>query len=112
MLEFLLAIFANYRLARLVATDDITYPVRLAVGRRASGKPANHPWYFLAELVCCPYCLGVWFGAFFALLSRPKSFRAFLLSWLAIAGGQAALQELLDKPGALEGRRALESRRP
>ena len=47
----------------------------------------------LADLSNCPYCLGVWLALFVALpLARPLG--AFVLIWLAIAGGQSALQSL------------------
>jgi hypothetical protein len=98
MLEFILAIFANYRLSRLVSQDEIFKPIRAAIGKAASGKGENHPAYWLAELVYCPYCLGVWFAVILAWLTRKGKFHpsAFILRTFAIAGGQAWLQSMAD----------------
>ena len=97
MRDIILAILATYRLSRLVADDQAAVPLRAWAGRRASGQPTGSPAFLLAELVNCPYCLGVWFAAFLALLLKPGSAREWVLTWLAIAGGQALVQEIVDR---------------
>ena len=88
----ILAIFATYRLARIITTDEITQGIRAEIGRRASGKPKYSPWWLLAGMTSCPDCAGVWLALAGAMLMEPKSFREFVLSWLAIAGGQVWME--------------------
>lgn len=47
---------ATYRIARAIAVDDITRPMRekIAYGTRTPSR--------LAELVLCPICVGFWVG--------------------------------------------------
>lgn len=66
-LVILLCCFANYRLCRLVAFDGITEPLRAAATKRLGAK---HP--MLLELMTCPWCLSVWFGA--ALVAAVDAF--------------------------------------
>ncbi len=91
-LALLLASLACYRLARLVSQDIITDGLRRAVGRKAAGKPHNHPWIWLAEWLYCAHCSGVWFAAGLAWLIGPASWKEYLLSWLAIAGVQSFME--------------------
>jgi hypothetical protein len=87
-LELVLAILATYRVAQLITLDDgpfmICDRVRRFLGRRPKLREA-------AELFHCPYCLGVWLAGMFALVMRPGQP---VLWWLAVAGGQAVLEEL------------------
>jgi hypothetical protein len=93
-LLLVLLILACYRLARLISQDLITEFIRNWFGRQAAtGRPA---WQFLAELVHCPYCTGVWMAAVLAL-SVSHTFLEWCLYTLAIAGGQSFLQNLNDK---------------
>ena len=86
-----LAILACYRLAMLITQDEIAKPVRNYLGL--------HRWAWvrssLGSLAHCPYCLGVWIALALALLLWPIGWLA-LLYWLAVAGGQAALQKFSD----------------
>jgi hypothetical protein len=86
-----LAILACYRLAMLVTQDEIARPIRTYFGL--------HRWAwvrdYLGELTHCPYCFGVWAAAGLALLLWPFGWQT-ILYWLAIAGGQAALQKFSD----------------
>lgn len=84
-------ILACYRMARLVSMDTITEPVRRWVGRQASSQ--NKGWMFLAELLLCPYCVGLWVGFLLSTLIA-SSFTEWLLLSLAIAGGQSFLEEV------------------
>lgn len=91
----LLAIFATYRLAELVSIDTIFEPLRLSLGKRVDPTRHNKDWY-AAELVNCPYCLGVWFALLFALVIA-HGWQYVLLVWFAIAGGQAFLESLAGR---------------
>lgn len=88
-----LLILASYRLSRLISKDSIFEPFREWLGKQASNR--NRFWLFVAELFHCPYCLGIWISAGFAL-TVSHSFLEWSLHTLAIAGGQSLLQELSD----------------
>ncbi len=90
--KWLLAVYTCYRLARLVSQDALTDGLRRAVGRRAVGRPHNHPWIVLAEWLYCAHCSGVWFAAALAWLIGANSLREFILFWLSIAGAQSWLE--------------------
>lgn len=89
-LLFLFVVLAVYRVTRLVTIDDITHPIR----------DRMHGW--LAELVTCPFCVGVWVSCLALIfvnvtdLADPSPAEAALLIW-AVAGGQAILAALDSK---------------
>ena len=93
LLKIGVAILACYRLAQLVALDDGPYKIfarfRAESGRWAAGGDAF--WENCAELIHCPFCLGMWFGLPLALWVGG-SIIDIIIVWLAIAGGQAFLQ--------------------
>jgi hypothetical protein len=93
----LLAIFANYRLSRLLSTDTILDSLRTVINRKAAGL--NSGWYYVAEWINCAHCVGMWI-AFFITISLSLYFQwGFLtgmLMWLAIAGGQSFLWSLVE----------------
>lgn len=94
ILGFVLAILACYRLSQFVAFDDGPFDLMLKIreligvydydesGRAKSG---------FAQLIGCPYCLGIWFALPLALFLQYGSP---VLAWLGIAGGQAFLEAL------------------
>lgn len=92
-LDLVMAALADYRLSVLVSKDQITEPLRAAIGQKAS---EGGLWKFAADLVTCPYCLGVWFAAFIYLLSRYHLGRV-LIDIFAIAGLQDYLQSNLER---------------
>jgi hypothetical protein len=96
-----LAMLAVYRLAVLFACDDgplfIFREMRRAVGRWAAKETAskfsNAARLSAAELVNCPFCLGVWFAALLApLVALPTLPGDLFLLWLGLAGAQQWLQ--------------------
>lgn len=90
---FLLFVLVVYRLTMLVSQDILTAGVRNQLGKRAAGKPPySLPWY-LAELVNCPYCTGVWIALAAALIISTQ-WQEWIVIWLALAGGQAFLHSL------------------
>ena len=101
LLRLGLAALAVYRLALMLTGEDgplyIFKKGRRAVGRWASPMSGNsfsdEARLSVAELVNCPYCLGVWLAAGAAILARwPTKAGDILLTWLGIAGAQAWLQ--------------------
>ncbi len=103
--RLVLATLATYRMAQLVSLDD--GPLDLFAHLRGltcydhNGKArTGKGWESLSKLVNCPYCLGVWFGALFTVATMfSVSFDLWtaLVFWLAIAGGQSALQAIADR---------------
>ena len=99
-----LAIFSVYRLAILFAIDygplDIFLHLRAASGRKAAS--GSTLWKSVAELLHCPYCLGVWFaaliGAGFWFYNGQPWYRVIILIF-GIAGAQAFLQGLSPERG-------------
>lgn len=65
MLDFTVDALATYRIARLVAQDDLTAPLRERV------RDSNR---FVGRLVQCPHCVGVWAagGVLVARLVAPR----------------------------------------
>jgi hypothetical protein len=89
--DLLVMALADYRLALIVSKDQVFQGVRAQVGLRAN---RSRFWHALADLLNCPYCVGVW-GALFLCLGyslRPVRFLAWLL---AVAGLQDALHGLV-----------------
>lgn len=89
-----LAILACYRLCELVAVDSGPYRVfeRLRNYMDEIGVVQDTFLYNLAELISCPYCLGVWFAG---LCIALVYFRIdVILILLGIAGGQCVLRDL------------------
>lgn len=86
--ELILAILAVYRIAQLITLDDGPFKVfdrlRRFFGRRSQLRE-------LAELFHCPYCLGMWLAGGLTLVMQPDQP---ILWWMAVAGGQALLEEL------------------
>lgn len=91
--HFVAAILATWRLARLVSREDGPFDLIVRLRARAGGG-------FAGQLMDCPYCLGLWFAAPFAL-TLADSLVAWVIAWLAIAGGAALLENLLEHaPGS------------
>ena len=92
---------ASSRLARLVALDEITAPLR----ERLEGKAADgaSTWVWANRLVSCPTCVGWWFS--FAISAAVPG-RQRLLRGAAVAGGQVFLA-LLERLVSEQGRTAI-----
>jgi len=94
LVRFVLAVFACYRLAELIAIDDgpgdVFVSLRFKLGAYNFGGNGR-PDTSLGRFIECPYCLGIWFAAVFALVLWPSGWMT-PVYWLAIAGGQAFLQ--------------------
>jgi len=99
-LEFrlILAVLACYRISQLIVYDDgflyTSKMLREFVGKRAAySKIAKH----FADLINCPYCVGIWIAMFLVILVFAPTFIGNLILLIfGIAGGQAFLQTLGD----------------
>lgn len=89
--RLLLGVFAVLRLGRLIAWDNLTSPLRVAIGRKAAGDTSF--WYFLAELVNCKHCVGVWAAGLVSIfVAKPSPLGDAVLIWLGLAGAQSYLE--------------------
>ena len=105
-LELVVLILASFRLTHLLVFDTIAEPLRRWVSAApaqgtgaAYGYPPGRTRHgpiraFLATLVQCYWCAGVWVsaGLLLSYLSWPSPVMKGLLLILAIAGGQALLE--------------------
>ena len=106
-LRLFLAVFAAYRLASMISSDEgpylgFTEPkdmgifewIRMRLGAYnygPDGKPATN----LGRGITCPLCTGVYFaGAIVALVALPSTLGDLLLTWLGISGAQVFLENL------------------
>lgn len=69
VLPFAVVALAVFRVARLVAADTITEPIRAAVDDRATGNDekdrserAELAWWWLGALIGCQWCVSIWAG--------------------------------------------------
>jgi hypothetical protein len=95
VMRFLLVCLATYRVSELFSLDngpyDIFLNLRKWLGVRASEGSAT--WRTLADLINCPFCLGIWFAlAGVLLLIWHTRYSDLILIWLAIAGVQTFLE--------------------
>ena len=92
IVRWVLAALATYRLAELVALDKGPLGVFAKVRGWAGCHPSDLIRENLGELLHCPYCLGVWFGLFCALLALwPTLGGDLLLAAFGLSGAQAFL---------------------
>ena len=88
----LLFIFAVYRLAQLITLDEISEPMRTHLAKRANKNKLNN---WMAILVHCPYCVGIWLSIPVAIFYAYTSTLAMgLVSLFGVAGAQSFLQSL------------------
>ena len=107
-LRLILAVFALYRLARMLALDDgpffifkrVRYWVKdkayyeMDMGDIISDRHFGK-WHNLSEGITCPFCVGVWLSLpLFALLIWPTQTGDMFLLLVSLSGMQAFLQTL------------------
>jgi hypothetical protein len=90
-------VFAVYRLSELFANDVIFDGLRRKVAQRAAVGGAA--WKFIADLIHCPLCIGVWLALPTAFLYdmyvlNIKNLLNVFILWLGIAGMQYLLSSL------------------
>lgn len=89
MIAYLLAVFAAYRIARIIAMEDGPADVFQRIRERVD--PTGEQKTSLARGINCPLCVGVYAAFLMALLLRVDSWQMFLLAWFGIAGAQTLL---------------------
>lgn len=113
--DLLLMTAGTHKLARLLAKDAITSPLRMPFTRyRETGGPAEvmeeprtegQLRHVMGELVSCPFCLAVWVATGFSIgfLFAPRFTRVVASALTAIAGSDylqliyAYLQQAAEK---------------
>jgi hypothetical protein len=87
--RFVVAVFATWRLARLVAREDGPFEIIVKLRVRAADG-------FVGQLMDCPYCLSLWLAAPFAF-ALADTVMAWVAAWLAISGGASFIENLLER---------------
>jgi membrane-associated protease RseP (regulator of RpoE activity) len=103
----ILSILAAFKFAELITIEIGPFAIfdrfRSQAGRWASGSRAKHSNISgfrsasteFADLVNCPFCVGIWISFVLALLNLFPTFVGdAAIVFLAIAGGQSFLQTL------------------
>lgn len=97
MIDYVLAVLAAYRVARMLAMEE--GPFELFARVRERFDPEQATW--LGRGLSCPLCIGFWCSLAMALLlahQNPAMHRSeILLAWLAIAGAQTLLHLWIEK---------------
>jgi hypothetical protein len=98
-IRILLAAFASYRLAELIALDDGPYKIfkrfQQWTGKMAAGKKNLSFWPQLASLIICPFCVGIYTSILCGLLVIFQfEIGNIFLTVLAIAGIQTFLEQI------------------
>lgn len=92
VIRWVLAALAVYRLSELVALDDGPFQIFARLRRWAGVHPDDLIRENLAELIHCPYCLGVWFGAMLVVPAVWPTWPGdLILAVLGLAGAQSLL---------------------
>ena len=95
LIAYLLSVFAVYRVARMIAREDGPGNVFQDLRGALLRAPA-----WVQTGMSCPLCLGFWIALIPALILVPIGLTTWHWSvgiWLAIAGGQAFLWDLVTK---------------
>ncbi len=106
IVDFLLVALATWRVIRLFVYDAITKFFReqfwdaKTVGKSiVLEKPPHGPRRTLADLLSCPWCIGVWAGAFITFAYAMFPYAYYFVIFLAISGVATFLQLLSNVVG-------------
>lgn len=108
-LRILLAVFATYRLASMVSSEEGPFSIfdklRASLGAYDYGKNGR-PDTNLGRGISCPLCTGVYLSAALLLVVfLPSTIGDLLLTWLGVSGAQTFLENLTSDEaiqGAIE----------
>ena len=93
ILSIILSIFATYRIAHMLATEEGAFSLFANIRERFD--PRQDTW--VGRGLNCALCIGFWTALVIALLIPFATWQEFLLNWLGIAGAQAALHIWLEQ---------------
>lgn len=96
LILLIVASFTCYRLSELIAVDDGPGDILLTIRAKLGGydlDESGRPETSLGRAAICPYCVGIWIALGLATILFPVG-PMILVWWLAIAGGQAFLQNV------------------
>ncbi len=107
MMEFLILSLATFRLTRLMVYDKIMAffreqfwdVVETARGKRVLEKPQKGPRRTMADLLSCPWCIGMWAGATVVFFYYLTELAWFPILFLAVAGMGSFFQLLSNMVG-------------
>lgn len=106
VVDYVLITLATWRLIRLFAYDAITkffreqfMDVEEKRGKLSLVKPATGPRRTLADLINCPWCLGVWFAATVTFFYLLTPYAVFVVTFLALSSAASFLQTVSNLVG-------------
>lgn len=106
LLDLTLITLASFRFIRLIVYDKITaffreqfYDAIEQKGKILLVKPATGPRRTLADLLSCPWCIGVWATATIAFFYLLTPFAFFPVFFMALSGVATFLQLLANLVG-------------
>ena len=114
--DFLIIILATLRLTRLFVYDKIGKWIRdmfwdVASDGKTLVKPKKGPRLTIADLLDCPWCVGVWTALFTVFLYYFYSYSWVVLLVLAVAGASSLLQIIANALGWTAERAKQEAQR-
>lgn len=105
-IDFVLMTLATWRLIRLFVYDAVTkwlreqfYDVKKIGGKITLEKPLTGPRRTLADLLSCPWCFGVWAGAFIVFFYLVSDWAYYPVLFLALSAVASFLQLLSNLVG-------------
>jgi uncharacterized membrane protein len=93
MIELITAVFATYRIARMLAFEEGAFGILERV--RNSIDPEQATW--LGRGLNCDKCIGFWVSLIIACLLPFVSWQMFIITWLGIAGAAVALGLVVER---------------
>lgn len=93
-MTYLLAVLAVFRAARMFALED--GPLNLFSKIQEWAEPRQEK-NWIARGLLCPLCVGFWLSLPVTLIFLPLTPALFVLTWLGIAGGAAAIYLITEQ---------------
>jgi hypothetical protein len=94
-MELLYLSLATFKITRIITKEYIFEDVRNWFGKNAAINDEYQPIrQFLAKLITCPYCLGVWVAGFLYMFRKPLKP---IINIFIVALGQSLIQSVDDK---------------
>lgn len=106
LVDFLLITLATFRLIRLFVYDNITaffreqfWDAKVSKTSVELTKPVRGPRRTIADLLSCPWCIGIWMSAIVAFFYLLTPYAFYITLFLALAGVATFLQLLSNMIG-------------